>query len=59
MNSVLVTVLLIFVPWVVLGLVVLGLDVRNRRRYRELLEVRDWQDKVDAMRRMADQEGDA
>ena len=45
--------------WVLRGLVMLAIDARLRSRHRELLEVRDWQEKVAAMRRMTDEEGDA
>jgi hypothetical protein len=34
-------------------------DSMVRRRYSEQLEIRDWQEKVDAMKRLQDQEGNA
>ena len=40
--------------------IVLGFaDAMLRRRHDDMLEVRRWQETVQAMRRMADQEGDA
>jgi hypothetical protein len=59
MNALWLIVIAIFATWGLLGLIILGIDARESRRHRELLEVRDWQKKVQAMRRMADQEGDA
>ena len=44
------------------GLVLIWLgwmDASARKRDREMLEVRRWQETVQAMRRMADREGDA
>ena len=56
-----VTFALVFIVafWALRGLVFLAVDARIRARHREMLEVRDWQEKVQAMRRMTDQEGDA
>ena len=34
-------------------------DAMLRRRHDDMLELRRWQETVEAMRRMADQEGDA
>ena len=34
-------------------------DAMLRRRHEENLAMRDWQETVEAMRRMADREGDA
>ncbi len=34
-------------------------DARLRREHLHRLEVRDWQEKVQAMRRLQDEEGDA
>ena len=57
------TLLLILVPiatiWAVLTGTIMVIDSRERRRDRELLEVRAWQEKVDAMRRMHDEDGAA
>jgi hypothetical protein len=56
------TLVLVLVPiatlWAVLTLVVV-MDGRARRDERLRLEVRDWQEKVDAMRRMHDEDGAA
>ena len=41
------------------GMVLGFADAMMRRRYQDLLEIRDWTEKVEAMRRMADREGDA
>jgi hypothetical protein len=52
-------VLLILAIW---GVGVTALTVADwmvRRRYSEQLEVRDWREKVDAMRRLTDEEGNA
>jgi hypothetical protein len=55
--------LLVLVPltaiWAVLTGIIMVLDSRQRRRHRELLEVRAWREKVEAMRRLNDLEGDA
>jgi hypothetical protein len=57
------TLLLVLVPlaviWVVLTGIIMFIDGRERRRQRELLEVRAWREKVEAMRRLNDLEGDA
>jgi hypothetical protein len=45
--------------WAILTLAVLVLDGRARRDERLRLEVRDWQEKVDAMRRLHDEDGAA
>ena len=45
--------------WGVIAAVVLGLDAANRRRYYAKLELRDWSEKVEAMRRLQDKEGEA
>ena len=40
--------------------IVLGFaEAMLRRRHDDMLELRRWQETVEAMRRMADQEGDA
>jgi hypothetical protein len=57
------TLLLVLVPlatiWAVLTGIIMFIDGRERRRQRELLEVRAWREKVEAMRRLNDLEGDA
>ena len=57
------TLLLVLVPlaviWAVLTGIIMFIDGRERRRHRELLEVRAWREKVEAMRRLNDLEGDA
>lgn len=57
------TLLLVLVPivaiWAVLTVTILVLDGLARRQHREHLEARDWREKVDAMRRMHDQDGAA
>ena len=56
MNSAWTVVLLIFVIWG-FGLMTVSIaDSMVRRRYSEHLEIRDWQEKVDAMKRLQDQE---
>ena len=45
--------------WGVIAAIVLALDAANRRRYHAKLELRDWAEKVEAMKRLQDQEGDA
>ena len=52
-------VMLILIIWGAGAGILLGLEAHYRRRYREQLEVREWTEKVDAMRRMHDREGDA
>jgi uncharacterized membrane protein affecting hemolysin expression len=57
------TAALVLVPlallWGVLTLIVLVMDRRERRYYTEQLETRAWREKVDAMRRMHDEDGAA
>jgi len=57
------TLLLVLAPlaviWAVLTGIIMVIDGRERRRQRELLEVRAWREKVEAMRRLNDLEGDA
>jgi hypothetical protein len=38
---------------------VFTIDAVERRRHRLNLELRDWREKVEAMKRMHDREGDA
>ena len=51
-------VMLILIIWGAGAGILLALEAHYRRRYREQLEVRDWTEKVDAMRRIHDREGD-
>jgi hypothetical protein len=57
------TAALVLVPlallWGVLSLIVLVMDRRERQYYTEQLETRAWREKVDAMRRMHDEDGAA
>ena len=58
MNAAWTVVLLIFVIWG-FGLMTVSIaDWMVRRRYSEQLEIRDWQEKVQAMRRMAQKDSD-
>ena len=41
------------------GILIGFADAMLRRRHDDMLEMRRWQETVEAMRRMADQEGDA
>jgi hypothetical protein len=59
MNAVWLVILVILAGWGVVAGLVLVFDAYYRKQYREQLEVRDWKDKVQAMRRMHDREGDA
>ena len=45
--------------WVLIGLFFMVTDDVVRRQHRSSLEMRAWQEKVDAMRRMYDEEGQA
>ena len=58
MNAAWTVVLLIFAMWG-FGLMTVSIaDWMVRRRYSEQLEVQDWQEKVQAMRRMAQKDSD-
>jgi hypothetical protein len=57
MNAVWIVLFAIFALWGVIAAVIVGVDQVARRRYREQLEVRDWTEKVEAMRRLTDEEG--
>ena len=58
MNAAWTVVLLIFVIWG-FGLMTVSIaDWMVRRRYSEQLEVQEWQEKVQAMRRMAQKDSD-
>jgi hypothetical protein len=50
---------LLFAAWASFTLALLFIDGRARARDRFRLEIRDWQDKVEAMRRLQDEEGEA
>jgi hypothetical protein len=59
MNAVWLVILFIFAVW---GLAVLTLVIADelvKRRHHDNLKIRDWTEKVDAMRRLHDMEGDA
>jgi hypothetical protein len=59
MNAVWLVVLFIFAVW---GLAVLTLVIADelvKCQHHDNLKTRDWTEKVDAMRRLQDQEGDA
>lgn len=47
------------VGWVGLFLTLGFADAMLRKRDREMVELREFHEKIDAMRRMADREGDA
>jgi hypothetical protein len=51
--------LALLVPWVLIGITIAALDARIRRTHQLHLDTRAWTEKVDAMRRMHDQEGEA
>jgi hypothetical protein len=52
--------LAIAVSWWLVFLIAIGwVDAKARREHSYRLELRDWEEKVQAMRRLQDQEGDA
>ena len=57
MNAVWIVLFAIFALWGFIAAVIVGVDQVARRRYREQLEVREWTEKVEAMRRMVDEGG--
>ena len=59
MNAVWIVLFAIFALWGFIAAVIVGVDQVARRRYREQLDVRDWTEKVEAMRRMVDEDGAA
>jgi hypothetical protein len=59
MNAVWIVLFAIFALWGFIAAVIVGLDQVARRRYREQLDVRDWTEKVEAMRRLVDEDGAA
>jgi len=59
MNAVWLVIITMFVLWGIGALCVFTIDALERRRHRLNLELRDWREKVEAMKRMHDREGDA
>ena len=59
MNAVRWFVILTLSMWVFWGVVIGIADSMLRRRYRQQLQTRAWREKVDAMRRLQDRDGDA
>jgi hypothetical protein len=59
MNAVWIVLFAIFALWGFIAAVIVGVDQVARRRYREQLDVRDWTEKVEAMRRLVDEDGAA
>jgi len=59
MNAAWLVVLLIFAVWLVALITLTIADELAKRRHDVTLNVRDWQDKVNAMRRLQDEEGSA
>jgi hypothetical protein len=45
--------------WLTGVIIIYGIDSREERRYRYMLQTRDWDEKVQAMRRLQDREGEA
>jgi hypothetical protein len=45
--------------WILLSMIIAYQDVRDRRVLDWHIELRDWERKVEAMRRLQDEEGDA
>jgi hypothetical protein len=45
--------------WILLSMIIAYQDVRDRRVLDWHIELRDWERKVEAMRRICDEEGDA
>jgi Flp pilus assembly protein TadB len=59
MNAVWLVIIAIFALWGVAAAAVGWIDAKKRRRHQHMLQTRDWQEKVEAMRRMHDQDGAA
>jgi hypothetical protein len=59
MNAALVLIGIMIGAWLILSAAVVFVDQKEKRRHAYMLEVRDWQEKVDAMRRLQDEEGQA
>ena len=51
--------LVLFTGWLGIALTIAYLDWKLRLEDRDRLEIRDWQEKVEAMRRLQDEEGSA
>ena len=59
MNAVWVVIFAIFTVWGILALMVTIADWMVKRSYEISLETRAWEEKVEAMRRMVDEDGAA
>jgi hypothetical protein len=59
MNAVWLVILIIFALWGFLSFLVILTDHLVKRQYDQGLEMRDWDEKVQAMMRLQDQEGEA
>jgi hypothetical protein len=59
MNAAAILILIIVAAWLILTAAVTFVDQKEKRQHAYMLEVRDWQEKVDAMRRLQDEEGEA
>ena len=59
MNTAWNIVLGVLALWGLISAVILIADAMVSRRYKEQLDLRDWTEKVDAMRRIYDEEGKA
>jgi hypothetical protein len=51
--------LVLFAGWLGIALTIAYVDWKLRLEDRYRLEIRDWQEKVDAMRRLQDEDGEA
>ena len=49
----------LFTTWLIVAGSIVYVDSQLRRQDRQRLQTREWQEKVDAMRRLQDIEGDA
>jgi len=59
MNAAWVLVGIMVWVWACWSAVILYLDYRARRRHRDMIDARAWREKVEAMRRIHDQDGAA
>ena len=59
MNAAWLIIVAIFTLWALGATAIAIADAAAERRYRNSLQTRDWLEKVEAMRRMQDREGDA
>jgi len=59
MNAAWLVVAAIGLLWLTGVAIITIIDTREERRYRYMLQTRDWDEKVRAMRRLHDREGDA